>query len=106
MTAKRSFHWQRDPAAPPAAKERPVAIDVADQAAAGKPRRRLRLNQQGDVAREHRKLYARTLTNELSAIEAARRGRLLKTMAEVLTSSAIERRLKAIEGVVQTKGRR
>ena len=104
MTGKRLFHWQRDPAAP--AKDQPAEIDVADQAAAGKPRRRLRLNKQEHVARELRPLYHLTLTGELSAIEAARRGRLLKTMAEVLTSSAIERRLKAIEGVVQTKGRR
>src|SRR4051812_38949864 len=102
----RTYKWQKDPAAPGPAKASPVEIDVPDQAAVGKPRRRLRLNKQEHVARELRTLYAMTLSGELSAIEAARRGRLLKTMAEVLTSSAIERRLKAIEGVVETRRRR
>ena len=101
----RQFRWQRDPTEA-TAKGAPMAIDTTDQAAAGKPRRRLRLSKQEHVARELRTLYAMTLSGELSAIEAARRGRLLKTMAEVLTGSAIERRLKAVEGVVQTRRQR
>jgi hypothetical protein len=100
----RQFRWQRGVALA-TAPEKPE-IDTVDQAAAGKPRRRLRLHNQEHVARELRKLYAMTLSGELSAIEAARRGRLLKTMAEVLTSSAIERRLKAVEAAVPARRQR
>jgi hypothetical protein len=94
------FAWPRrgPPERPPA---EPVVTAPVEQ-------RQITLATHEDVQRELAVLFEAVTNGKLSAIEAVRRSRVLKSLAETMTAHSIERRLAAVEAASQVgkgKGR-
>src|SRR4051794_9513520 len=80
----------------------PPASDIPEKPPSTK-RVRYRITSQADIARQLRKIFIAISNGELTADEGLKRARVLRNLADTITTSNLEKRLEAIENALTVR---